>query len=898
MSLKWEKTKAWDRQNLVGGLAPVRIVLRLLSSVWLAVAILLLIALYGTIASVPVGMLALVPTYFIYGLTAIATVFVLAAVPSWLVNRALARSNPQAKASRFVIVFFVTTVFAAGSLYLWYQFAWPRLMWDPARQTGLRLFVDFVEANELITMRRLPALEMSEIEFYAWWPLKVLLGLFVVNLTVATVRRIEFDFKHIGVLTVHSGIILIALGSFMYGSGKIEGDTLLMAGPLASDGNPEPGDLQDSFYDYQKSALYVAQNGYWEQRPIDGLPRYNDYNIGLVGPPGAQAIREAAAQTPPYSLSVNASANGIGAGVLNIDLLPPQRADAASMPPGKLIDSDLRFRIVGYAAYAAPTDDFIEKKVDQSKVSPLPDSLQPLRVAYLLGQVRNADGGVTNERVFSFVMLPHDPSQRIRDSLDLGIEYTRGVVRPSTKARLESGMSAQRWADLSQVLPPKTRHALIVETAATGVAQPARAVMAVSPGTKFKVGDSGYEIEVKDLADQPPFPIITEGYKGATSSIAIVRVTQPDGRGFERYVYHRFPEINQDMLDELSDQGRPLRRDADPAIRISYIDASKLQIYVDEVAGAGADATRVLIRQPAGDVRIINDVGSTNIVSDIFSDPAIGLEIGTRWADSRKVQRPLVVADADRERDRIGTHQNAMIGVEVSSGDPARPDSARFRDVVWVSFSPFVREMPQSKAIVLEDGREIELVFGRRRYGLPGFELQLLDFHMIPNENRGPPKDYQSLIRVVPSWRASKKIEPFTAMASLNEPLRAPFHWDDKKPYLSNAAAKMLAGLDPAQLKFSQAGWDAAGWERTQKETDTGVMPRPYVKFTRLQVGNNPGIHIIALGGILMGIGIPWAFYLKPWLVQREKRKIQQQLKDGTYIKPARPSATVQGSAS
>ncbi len=264
------------------------------------------------------------------------------------------------------------------------------------------------------------------------------------------------------------------------------------------------------------------------------------------------------------------------------------------------------------------------------------------------------------------------------------------------------------------------------------------------------------------------------------------------------------------------------------------------------------------------------------------------------------MQRPLVVADGDRERDRIGTHQNAMIGVEIASENTSLrpPDNLTFREIVWVPFSPFVREMPQSKAVVLEDGREIELVFGRRRYGLPGFELQLLDFHMIPNENRGPPKDYQSLIRVVPSWRAAKKLEPFTALASLNDPLRAPFHWNDDKPYIANAAAKMLAGLDPAQLKFSQAGWDAAGWERTQKETDTGVMPRPYVKFTRLQVGNNPGIHIIALGGILMGVGIPWAFYIKPWLVQREKKKIQQQLKDGTYIKPARPDAVVQGSAS
>jgi hypothetical protein len=50
-------------------------------------------------------------------------------------------------------------------------------------------------------------------------------------------------------------------------------------------------------------------------------------------------------------------------------------------------------------------------------------------------------------------------------------------------------------------------------------------------------------------------------------------------------------------------------------------------------------------------------------------------------------------------------------------------------------------------------------------------------------------------------------------------------------------------------------------------------------------VGNNPGIHVIAFGGILMGMGIPWAFYVKPWLVQREKKRLQQLVKEGK-IKP------------
>ncbi|MEO1510524.1 MAG: hypothetical protein AAFU70_00470, partial [Planctomycetota bacterium] len=45
-------------------------------------------------------------------------------------------------------------------------------------------------------------------------------------------------------------------------------------------------------------------------------------------------------------------------------------------------------------------------------------------------------------------------------------------------------------------------------------------------------------------------------------------------------------------------------------------------------------------------------------------------------------------------------------------------------------------------------------------------------------------------------------------------------------------------------------------------------------RFTILQVGNNPGIHLIAIGGVLIGLGTPWAFYVKPWLVRRERERL------------------------
>ena len=80
--------------------------------------------------------------------------------------------------------------------------------------------------------------------------------------------------------------------------------------------------------------------------------------------------------------------------------------------------------------------------------------------------------------------------------------------------------------------------------------------------------------------------------------------------------------------------------------------------------------------------------------------------------------------------------------------------------------------------------------------------------------------------------------------------------------------------MDLNQFKLSQSGWDRSGWEQSQQLVDQGMLDEPRANFTILGVGNNPGIHVIAFGSILMSIGIPWAFYFKPYLVRREKRRL------------------------
>src|SRR5436305_1495801 len=54
--------------------------------------------------------------------------------------------------------------------------------------------------------------EMNDLEFFNAWPLKVLMGLLIVNLTVVTWTRIPFTPPRYGVWCIHSGIIILVLG--------------------------------------------------------------------------------------------------------------------------------------------------------------------------------------------------------------------------------------------------------------------------------------------------------------------------------------------------------------------------------------------------------------------------------------------------------------------------------------------------------------------------------------------------------------------------------------------------------------------------------------------------------------------------------------------------------------
>jgi len=857
MSAKWRRAKRWDDENIPSWAWPVKFVLRAFSSITLAVCLLSFVVVYATLASVPIGLLALVPTYFIYLLTFLVGLAVVAILPSvglWKVLRGADRGI------RFAVPVLAGIVLTPVTSWLWLRFAWPHLLYDPASGEGLRLFAAFVDRYDATTLRRLPGFEMTELEFYGWWPLRFVLLAFVANMVIATVRRIEFAFVNLGVLTVHTGIVVMALGSIYYTNLKREGVAILRSGytvrdlealgqsfradpSMAEDFEPRVGPPTSVYYDNIDVALFIAQEKGWEQRPVVGLPRYNDYNLDALSP------------NP------------------DDDSLGPINARTRTPPNGSnRVDPDLDFRIVGYASYAEPVSEWVALD------APSPDPATPpgpFRLVHLDAATPEANGELgPSKTVFTFPLFPNSPAQRIRlvPNAAIGVEYTLD-------------MPDERFRDLTEPLPSGTRHALVVEIPAEGEGEPFRSVYPVTAGRTIRVAETGYTIRVDQLAEEPPFPLITEGYRGASSSLAVVEITTPEGEQYDRWIYHRFPEISQDFLDN-PDGGRPIRRDADPAIDVRYIDANILQLYLDE----RSDGTvRSVVRLPSADVIVTESLGPDLALESFLPrdnpavQPKVDLVIARQSPHARRIERPDPVPAEEQDRQIVGSHEMSMAAVQVSAPDHSH--------VVWVPFTPyplsnFGRE-DQIREVTLPDGRRIRLMIGRKQLPFREFALQLVDFEMLAYDHRGAPRDYQSTVRVVPAEDAD--FEGYTHVAKLNAPLKAPFMWDDdKRSLLANWVGRVTSGLDPNQYKLSQARWDAGTWQATQELTDRGEFPRPIVQWTVLGVGNNPGIHVIAFGSVLMALGIPWAFYVKPAILSHRKRKIQAQVAAGTYTPPSK----------
>ncbi|MCH7526672.1 MAG: hypothetical protein IID39_04475, partial [Planctomycetes bacterium] len=102
-------------------------------------------------------------------------------------------------------------------------FSWANNVWFGIGVLAA-IFVYSSLGSAVPPLRQHPWLEMTEMEWFGWWPFELMIALMCINMTVVTIRQIPLQLVNAGVWSIHAGIILLAVGSVYYFGTKQEGD--------------------------------------------------------------------------------------------------------------------------------------------------------------------------------------------------------------------------------------------------------------------------------------------------------------------------------------------------------------------------------------------------------------------------------------------------------------------------------------------------------------------------------------------------------------------------------------------------------------------------------------------------------------------------------------------------
>ena len=93
--------------------------------------------------------------------------------------------------------------------------------------SGVPVSIFIWEPTAWVNLREMRGLEMTEFEWFHWWPFKWLIALLCLNMTIVTLRKIPLGLLTVGVWSIHTGVIVLVLGCLVYFSQKVEGDVLI-----------------------------------------------------------------------------------------------------------------------------------------------------------------------------------------------------------------------------------------------------------------------------------------------------------------------------------------------------------------------------------------------------------------------------------------------------------------------------------------------------------------------------------------------------------------------------------------------------------------------------------------------------------------------------------------------
>lgn len=720
-------------------------------------------------------------------------------------------------------------------------------------------------------------IELTEFEFFHTWVFNGLIALICVNLVVTTVRRIPFNALKVGVWMIHTGIIVLCIGSVIYFTMKVEGDApvvrrevvvsfpgsnLAPTSILALPGNGAEVVGPDGRYQF-----HIAQiDPSW---PIlsgaDEGKKVYSVSVMVQTPGGKQFIRQLLAGFPQYTEDVipgkgRAKKQAEFGGEAIIDRSFELTMDYAVRDRFWVKDtSALYVREAGtrawverdvkhlprYNDYLTGIDDVWSFRAGEKlAIDPLDlpvgpavarpeapsDPLQGV-TARIVGFLRYAEPrtNFVPGRGSAFPMV----NVRFLSNTGQTQDAQLAAMDPSRQSAVE-GLVSFRWvADAAGIdeLAGSGKRSLVLQM--PGMAEaltfdllPKELAPDAAPRA---IGDSGYTYKIRDMFERLP---TSDGT--AEINVLVVDFTSPDGKTLTRWVADD-PKMSKDAGPVDPQTGHPAMTDADPAISARYV-PSKLTA-VTLVTGPGDVGLWALI---GADEKGVPKRQRLTVGQSIELTATLAMSVMQYVPDAVEVVRPSIVPREQRDKGTDDVRIASHVLVELSK------DNWKQRE--WVRFHryPFENDAYQGAGLApyqpanftLPDGRHVEMIFAQQSFDLP-HEVALDDFvlteHVGGFETGGTSgvRDWTSLIRFSEdqgrTWGETRRV-------STNKPVEQDGWW------------------------YFQAYWDPP------QARSRGL------NFTGLGIGNRHGVRTQLAGCIIAVLGMIHTFYIKP-IIRRKRRE-------------------------
>lgn len=722
--------------------------------------------------------------------------------------------------------------------------------------------------------------ELTEFQYFNHPVFVTLIALFCITLTVTTLRRIAFNWRNAGVLTVHTGLLILCGASVVYFGQKIEGDVWLDA--------PKVQILSiDRMKRDPESAVIgevVATRGEaWDTDipMLGGKHRVEVLDVkhsGLTTGHSVELKFSAGAAESPMPIKLTSDTKETMVAKLNdrlaVLLKPSAVTDAFYDETTALLEITAGghrdgFEIPSLPYYAERFVEGVEPIVDtdgKPVASGRTSSIPPFERWQMPIDLRDNSRASSADWGFSVSIDGYLPYARLDPRPISG----NGPLMPIMRARLDSGEMSEsdwlvaqmperslielegravaefRWVDAATSVDSEWtrsvegRHVLEVFVKDKNI----RKTFDVSEGQSVSVDGTDYKLTVQEL--RPNWPLMSPGFQNARTPIALVWVEGGTKGAFQRSVMQRYPKLNQDRDKE----GKKINADGslvDDNIELTYTDASRDWFTIV----AGESLAPMVIHTSPGGKRTLQKLESN---TPFAPAPRVQLTMSDYIQRPEFVTQPTVIPPRNRRSLQSVRRGESLIRVVLTGKD------GKWTKRVWVPFSIYNTDHDGTRPTVASDipgVGDVRLVYGRTKRILPG-RLALERLHTEYYPGRQQASMWSSYFR-------QQDLETGVVLQS--------------KAWLNNTAR-----VGEWTLFQSQAPADGKSW-------------------TVLGVGNRQGVYSMGFGCLLITLGMIYAWTVKPILVERRKRRFaqmnQREAMDESNIpqepaaKPRRQAATV-----